>query len=78
MPLDTASVTPLPPTTTMTVEQAMASAQSKGLQDVLVVGYDPEGELVILSSRMQRKDALWLCEMLREHILQLEGCGLDR
>lgn len=75
-PTDT--VIPLPPTTTMTVEQALASAQRENLHDVLVVGYDPEGELVIRSSRMQRKDALWLCEMLREHILQLEGCGLDR
>lgn len=35
------------------------------MADVLVIGYDRDGDLVIRSSRMDRKDALWLCEMAR-------------
>jgi L-ascorbate metabolism protein UlaG (beta-lactamase superfamily) len=59
-----------PAATTMTPEQALASAAQLEPQDVLVVGYDKGGDLVVLSSRMSRQDALWLCEMLKRHILE--------
>lgn len=65
-----------PPTTTMTPRQALLSAlefaENDRLQDVLVVGYDDDGDLVIRSSRMDRKDALWLSEMLRRYALETE------
>ena len=61
----TANVFSLPATTTFTVEQALESARSLDMADVLVIGYDRDGDLVIRSSRMDRKDALWLCEMAR-------------
>ena len=62
-------ITALPATTTFTPKQALLSAMdfvdNDNLQDVLIVGYDGEGELMIRSSRMDRKDALWLAELLR-------------
>lgn len=70
------NVLPFPPTTTMTPRQALLSAlemaENDDLQDVLVVGYDGDGDLVIRSSRMDRKDALWLAEMLRRYALDDE------
>lgn len=62
-------ITALPATTTFTPKQALLSAMdfvdNDNLQDVLIVGYDGDGELVVRSSRMDRKDALWLAELLR-------------
>lgn len=62
-----------PATTTMTPQQALLSAlefaNNDNLQDVLIVGYDGAGELLVRSSRMDRKDALWLAEQLRLHAL---------
>ena len=61
----------LPPTTTMTAQQALASAlvdaEAKHLADVLICGYDEDGDLYIRSSRltcaeaffMAHKAALW-------------------
>lgn len=61
----------LAPTTTMTVEQCLASVvkdQDK-LSEVLVCGYR-EGELYVRSSRMSRRDALWMAEALRLYALE--------
>ena len=67
-------ITSLPATTTFTPRQALLSAMefvdNYNLQDVLIVGYDGTGELVVRSSRMDRKDALWLSEMLRDWALK--------
>ena len=70
-------ITALPASTTFTPKQALISAMefadNDDLKDVLVVGYDGDGDLVIRSSRMDRKDALWLCEMLRNWALSNEN-----
>jgi len=62
-----------PATDTMTPQQALLSAlefaNNDNLQDVLVVGYDGDGGLLVRSSRMDRKDALWLSEQLRRYAL---------
>lgn len=54
----------LGPTTTMTAEQALASAmtdaESGHLKDVLIVGYDEDGELFIRSSRLTCAEAFFL------------------
>ena len=67
------NVLAFPATTTMTPQQALLSAlefaNNDDLQDVLVVGYDGDGELIIRSSRMDCKDALWLSEQLRLYAL---------
>ena len=63
----------LPASTTMTVEQALASVVGEALTDVLIIGYDEDGDLYVGSSRMDRKDALWLAEMLKRWALGEEN-----
>ena len=62
-----------PASTTFTPRQALLSAlafaNNDNLQDVLVVGYDGDGFLIVRSSKMDRKDALWLSEKLRAYAL---------
>ena len=66
-------ITALPASTTFTPKQALLSAlefaDNDNLQDVLIAGYDADGRLIVRSSRMDRKDALWLSEMMREWAL---------
>ena len=59
------TVLQLPASNFMTAEQALDSAKGLDLTDVLVVGYNPDGELAIRSSRMSRADALWLTEKMK-------------
>lgn len=67
------TVHPLPASTTFTPRQALLSALNfsdhDNLQDVLIIGYDADGDLVIRSSRMDRKDALWMVEKARDWVL---------
>lgn len=56
-------------TNTMTVEQALDSAKQADLEEVLIVGYNTDGELVVLSSRMNRRDALWLMECGKDYVM---------
>lgn len=70
------NVLAFPATTTMTPTQALLSAlefaNNDNMQDVLIVGYDGDGQLLVRSSRMDRKDALWLAEQLRDYALNPE------
>jgi len=54
----------LPPTTTMTAEQALQSAlvdaESNHLTDVLICGYTEDGVLYIRSSRLTCAEALFM------------------
>jgi len=67
------NVLAFPATATMTPKQALLSAlefaDNDNLQDVLIVGYDGDGVLLVRSSRMDRRDALWLSEQLRRYAL---------
>lgn len=67
------NVISLPPTDTMTPEQALLSAldlaRADDLQDVLIIGHDKSDHLIIRSSRMDCKDGLWLAEQARLHVL---------
>lgn len=56
----------------MTVEEALTSSLLCGLQDVLIIAYGPSGELFIRSSGMDRKDALWLTELAKQHVLDVD------
>lgn len=60
------NVISLPATTTYQPEQALDSAKSLYLTDVLVIGYDCDNELLIRSSAMTRADALFLLEKAKE------------
>lgn len=70
----TDKISPFPPSDTMTPAQALLSAlqlvKAGGIEDVLIVGYASDGDLFVRSSRMSRKDALWLAEQLRRHALE--------
>lgn len=61
-------VLPFPAATTMTPQQALDSAKALEPMDVLVIGYDQNGELLVRSSRMDRKDALWLVEAAKRYV----------
>ena len=67
------NVRELPASTTMTPKQALLSAlgfaENDNLTEVVIVGYDKDGDLLVRSSRMNRESALWLAEMLRQHAL---------
>jgi len=39
------------------------------MTDVLIIGYDEDGLLKIRSSKMDRKNALWLIESAKRDIL---------
>jgi hypothetical protein len=67
------NVIALPASTSFTPEQALQSALNESLTDVLIIGYDNEGELVIRSSKMSRMDALWMTEKAKQWAL---GGGL--
>jgi hypothetical protein len=60
-------VLPFPASTTLTPYQALDSARQLAPTDVCVVGYDVDGDFFVRSSRMDRMDALWLAELLREY-----------
>jgi hypothetical protein len=58
-----------PAHTGMSVPMALESAKLADLQDVLIVGYDQEGNLIVRSSAMSRRDALWLAVKAQQHAL---------
>lgn len=53
----------------MNIHYAVIFADNDNLKDVLGVGYDGDGFLIGRSSKMDRKDALWLSEKLRAYAL---------
>ncbi len=63
----TADVFQLSAHTKMTPEQALSYCITEQLQDVIIIGYDTDGEFVVRSSAMDRKEALWLLECARAH-----------
>jgi hypothetical protein len=52
----------LPPSENYTVEQALNNSLSCNLKEVLIIGYDNDDDLFVRSSKMNRKDALWLLQ----------------
>lgn len=57
--------------TSLTVEQALDDARSRHsvypLSDVLIVGWDDDGEFYAISSTMTRQQALWLADKACDH-----------
>lgn len=68
----------LPASANYTPEQALLSAlefaRNDNLSDVLVIGYDGDGDLLIRSSRMTRAEGLFMTEKAR--MWAMEG-GLE-
>lgn len=59
----------LDPHARMTVEEALAYAAKEDLKDVLIIGYDQNDDLVVRSSAMNCKDALWMLEKAKHYTL---------
>lgn len=56
------NVIALPASTNFNAEQALASALTLNMDDVLVIGYDAAGVLLVRSSKMTRAEAVFLLE----------------
>jgi hypothetical protein len=56
----------LPASVNYTPEQALHSALKANLTDVMVLGYDEDGELFVRSSKMTRAEGLFMTERARE------------
>ena len=62
----------LPAHTNMTVEEALIVSGRDDLDDVIVIGYDKDGEFVLNSSHISRQEALWLVKRAELHILDIK------
>ncbi|MBW8034210.1 MAG: hypothetical protein FVQ79_00650 [Planctomycetes bacterium] len=60
-------VSQLPLSGSYTVEQALNVALNRGLQEVIIIGFDKEGDEFCVSSKMLRRDANWLIDCAKEH-----------
>ena len=56
----------LPASTNYTAEQALQSALKADLTDVLIMGYDQDGDLFVRSSRMTRAEGLFMVKKAEE------------
>lgn len=67
------NVIALPASESFTPEQALKSAlefvRNDNLKDVLVIGYDADGVLIIRSSKMSRSDAIFILEKAKQWAL---------
>lgn len=66
------NVISMPASTSFTPEQALESAKSVALTDVLIIGYDADGALFVRSSRLTRAEALFLLEKGRDYVMYPE------
>lgn len=64
-----ADVVQLDPHVNMTVEECISYCQreQEEYQDVIMVAYDADGELIVRSSKMSREGALWLLMEAVDH-----------
>jgi len=54
------------PSTNYTAEQALNQALKYDLTDVMIIGYDVDGDLVVLSSKMTRAEGLFMVKKAEE------------
>ena len=56
----------LPASVNYTAAQALHSALKANLTDVLVLGYDEDGDLFVRSSKMTRAEGLFMAEKAKQ------------
>lgn len=56
----------LPASTNYTPELALAQAMKYDLTDVMIIGYDTDRDLVVLSSKMTRAEGLFMVKKAEE------------
>ena len=59
-------VTALPASVNYTPEQALQSALKADLTDVMIIGYDEDGDLFVRSSKMTRAEGLFMVKKAEE------------
>ena len=59
----------LPPSESMTVDQALDSVKNSNVDQVIILGYNEDGKLFVRSSKLCRKEALWIIECARNVVL---------
>jgi len=52
-----------------TVEQALDMASKANYKEILILGYDKDDDLYVVSSQMDTKDALWILRNAENEIL---------
>ena len=66
----------LQPHERMTVKEALTQslreAELNDLTDVVIIGYDSEGDLVIRNSHMTKGEANWLLDKAKMHALNIK------
>ena len=67
-----AQVIKLVPNGTLPADRVWADAQSQGLTDAVVLGWDKDGTMYLKSSYSDGPNVLWLLEQARDIIL-MEG-----
>lgn len=58
--MNNSKVIELPASTNYSAEQALQSALQADLTDVMIIGYDQDGDLFVRSSRMTRAEGLFM------------------
>ena len=46
-----------------TVESTLETSKELGMTEIVILGYDKDGDFVLKTSSMQRKDTLWLLQV---------------
>lgn len=71
--MSTDNVVSFPASENFTPEQALLSAlefcRFDEPREVVVIGYDANGTLFVRSSKMSRRDALWIAEVFKQYAL---------
>ena len=56
------------------VERVLSSAQEKGLESAVVIGWDADGDFYFASSVSDGAETLWLLEIAKKRLLEI-GTG---
>jgi coenzyme F420-reducing hydrogenase delta subunit len=56
----------------LTAERVLDAALAAGLEGVLVLGYDPEGDIYMASSYADGGTVVWLMEKCKKRLLDIE------
>jgi len=53
-----------------TVESTLETSKDLGMTEIVVVGFDKNGDFVLKTSSMQRKDTLWLLQVAIQNTMR--------
>ena len=52
-----------------TAESTLETTKDLGMTEILILGYNKDGDFVLKTSSMQRKDTLWLLQVAIQNII---------